>query len=328
MHTPTTRTVLAILGATISTVGSSLLAACGDSSGPIAPRTRTVSLAKGPTPSGPNALPERGRIVFQRYAATNSSRDLYSINEDGSGLKRLTYSEYDDLLPAGSRDGKKIAYVAQRNSLGQADIVIMNADGSLPKTLTASGLYSYMFGRMEWSPDGKRIAIALNPSGDLIEWDIYMVNATTGALTRVTSAAGAELNPTWSPDGSRIAFDMSAGAFRQVFTMNPDGTGVTQFTFCSADCRQPSWSPDGGTIAVYDAASSLTIPRSVSDWTIAAGWFMGTNATWAPDGARLAYQSLDPGTVLAFQTVSYNGSDIRPLMSTDGGATIATWLRK
>ncbi len=327
MHTLIARpsAILATIGVAI---GSSVIAACGDHEAPVAPRPTAASLAKGPTPGGPGALPERGRIVFQRYAAINSRHDLYSINEDGSALKRLTYNVHDDILPAGSRDGKKIAYVAERNVLGAADIVIMNADGSQPKTITSTGLYSYMFSRMEWSPDGKKIAISLNPSGDLVEWDIYMVNVTNGALTRVTNQPGAEMNPTWSPDGSKLAFDMSWGANRQVFTMNANGSGQTQFTHCASDCTQPSWSPDGGTIAIYEDGADLTIMRWVTDWTTSAGSFKGRNATWAPDGARLAFQSHEPATPLDFQTVSYNGGGIQPLLPTDGGATIATWLRK
>ena len=42
----------------------------------------------------------------------------------------------------------------------------------------------------------------------------------------------------------RIAFQAHAGAHRQVFTINPDGSGLRQVTRL-AGAEQPDWSPDG-----------------------------------------------------------------------------------
>jgi hypothetical protein len=303
-------------------------AACSDHSTPLGPRP-VVSFGKGgPTPGGPNALPERGRIVFQMYNVVNTGQDLFSINEDGSGLKRLTYNAYDDRWPAASRDGKKIAYVATRDATGAADIVVMNADGTLPRTITTSGLYGYMFSRMDWSPDGKRIAVGMNPTGDLVDWNIYLITVATGAMTQVTSFPGEEMFPSWSPDGSRLAFHMAdANGVKQIFTMKPDGSDLRQFTFCATDCVEPSWSPDGTTIAHYDPATQRTYMRWVSDWIIGVG-FPARYAAWAPDAARVVFLNLDPADYGTLATAAYNGADVKKLVDGYGGMSIATWLRK
>lgn len=326
------RTIIArfhVRAAVVALGFSVAAAACTDTSTPLAPRP-AVSFAKGgPTPSGPNALPERGRIVFQMYAGVNATHDLYSINEDGSDLKRLTYNVWEDGWPAASHDGRKVAYVAARDYTGAADIVVMNADGSLPKTITKSGLYSYMFSRMDWSPDGKRIAVALNPSGDLADWNIYLINVSTGAMTQVTSFPGEEMFPSWSPDGSRLAFHMAdLGGVKQIFTMKPDGSDITQFTYCATDCVEPSWSPDGTTIAHFDPATEMTYVRWANDWITGAGWFKGRYAVWAPDAARLVFQNRDPAQYGELATAMFSGIDVKPVFTGAGALNIATWLRK
>ena len=52
----------------------------------------------------------------------------------------------------------------------------------------------------------------------------------------------------------RIVFQAQAGAHRQLFTINPDGTGLRQVTRL-AGAEQPDWSPDGSTIA-FDAPTA------------------------------------------------------------------------
>lgn len=313
----------AVIGATI------LSAACTDDSrSPVAPQPHVTFGKGGPTPSGPNSLPERGRIVFTMYDAVNSRTDLYSANEDGSAMKRLTYSPYGDMWPAGSRDGKKIAYVAERDGT-LADVIVMNADGSLPRTITSTGMYDYMFSRMEWSPDGKSIVTSLNPTGDLVNWDLYLINATNGSLTQLTSFPGFESYPSWSPDGTRIAFHMAdANGITQVFTMRRDGTDLAQFTFCATSCSEPSWSPDGQTISTFDFATNSTIIRSVGSWTTSAGSLFGRYAVWAPDAARLVFQNYDPAHLFALSTASFTGASVQHVRDGEGGLGIATWLRK
>jgi hypothetical protein len=80
--------------------------------------------------------------------------EIFVMNADGSGLARLTINGTDDLYPAWSFDGSRIAFQAYRNN-GQAEIYVMNADGSGQTRLTNYGDFD---GMPAWSPDGSRIA--------------------------------------------------------------------------------------------------------------------------------------------------------------------------
>ena len=78
------------------------------------------------------------RIVFDFKINLNKNigHDIYIINSDGTGLKKLTNSDADDLSPCWSPDGRKIAFVSNRDGLYH--IYIMNPDGTDQRRLTDS----------------------------------------------------------------------------------------------------------------------------------------------------------------------------------------------
>jgi Tol biopolymer transport system component len=50
------------------------------------------------------------------------------------------------------------------------------------------------------------------------------------------------VNPSYSPDGTKIIFaHVSSTGGRDLFTMNPDGSGVTQLTRTATDEWWPQW---------------------------------------------------------------------------------------
>ena len=61
--------------------------------------------------------------------------------------------------------------------------------------------------------------------------------------------------PSWSPDETKIAFISTRGGFQQVWLINPDGSGVREFSLLdSGKTDEPSWSPDGKLI-IYSKGS-------------------------------------------------------------------------
>jgi WD40-like Beta Propeller Repeat len=71
--------------------------------------------------SSANATKANGLVTFA------SGGDIYVIRADGTGLRRLTRNQAQDIAPAGSPDGRMIAFTSDRD--GRFEVYVMNADG-------------------------------------------------------------------------------------------------------------------------------------------------------------------------------------------------------
>lgn len=78
----------------------------------------------------PDFSPDGRRIVF----TSNRDRqgEIYVMNRDGSGVRRLTRRAGDDFAPRFSRDGAQIAFTALPGT-----VMLMSADGTGVRRLTA-----------------------------------------------------------------------------------------------------------------------------------------------------------------------------------------------
>ena len=97
----------------------------------------------------PPEEPLRLLVVSKR----DGKADIFVVNADGSGRKRLTDGKSLNAYPAWSRDRRKIAFASDRD--GGMNIYVMDVDGSNVKRLTKENGFSRV---PSWSPDGKQIA--------------------------------------------------------------------------------------------------------------------------------------------------------------------------
>jgi TolB protein len=88
-----------------------------------------------------------GTHIAYEAAGTNGRSDIYVMNADGSGQKRLTQHRARDENPDWSPDGTQIAFYSER--LGDAEIYVMNTDGTAQHRVTHDPWYDQA---VRWRP--------------------------------------------------------------------------------------------------------------------------------------------------------------------------------
>ena len=157
-------------------------------------------------------------------------------------LRRLTDHSAQDIQPALSPDGSKVAFVSDRG--GGFDIYVQDLAGAGPPA-KITDLRSAT--NPAWSPDGQRIAFQRGR-------DIWTMNVDGTELRRLTASSSSSEVPAWSPDGQRIAFQRG----RDIWTMNVDGTDQRPFhQQPSALLAHPVWAGDGQSIYFQLDCSSV-----------------------------------------------------------------------
>jgi Tol biopolymer transport system component/C-terminal processing protease CtpA/Prc len=109
----------------------------------------------------------------------------------------------DAFQPVVSPDGKKIAYLLNRDEIRVLDL----KSGESRTMVPADVNYSYSDGDLEyaWSPDSRFLAATYIPRGRRID-SIAVVEVATGKLTDMTLSGYYEWGPKWSHAGDALLF--------------------------------------------------------------------------------------------------------------------------
>jgi dipeptidyl aminopeptidase/acylaminoacyl peptidase len=301
------------------TLGDRLAAA------PTPPFLRSRPVAGVPRRQGHAAQGLTGRLAFQ----VSSGGDIYTINADGSGLRRLT----DGLDPAWSPDGAQIAFSRWRSPWG---IYLIQPDGSGEQRAVDGDLLK----EPAWSSDGSRMAFSVNygPGGGgggevcffgycftpppISVGQIWIANLDSGQFLSLPLNDKAPHSPAWDPARDRIVYAGDRGlAWIELGEGMPTGRFPEEGS--SAWDGSPSFSPDGSRIAfmgrvhnrweifVMNAEGSgrARLTQAAPDLDQPPN---NVAPTWSPDGKNIAFLSNRDG-VWRIYVMNADGTGQRPM---------------
>jgi TolB protein len=264
--------------------------------------------------------PNGRRIAFSA-TTPRYNENLYVVNVDGKGLRKLAQWKDFASRPDWSPRGSRIVY--DKHYDGDHQLRVIKADGSGARRLTPHG----WFNNPSWSPDGTRI-VFYGRVGRKQVHGIYVVKASGGPPRLVTRANLQNSAPEWSP-ANRIAFYID----QDLWMVNRDGSGKRIVIKDTPETWNPfgiAFSPNGRTIAfaayVRVGNSELMVgevsgapPRRLTNNTID-----DSGPTWSPDGSSLAFSRgrLGAGDIWV---INADGSAERNLTSSASNETLPAW---
>jgi Tol biopolymer transport system component len=217
------------------------------------------------------------RLIFQSKRDDLKCDQIFTMNIDGTNVRRVSNGEGRTTCSYFFKDGKRVLYGSTHlggrecppnpdYSKGYVwaiypsyDIFTADADGSNIRRLTDAEGYD---AEATVSPDGKKIIFTSMRDGDL---DLYSMNADGTNVKRLTTEPGYDGGAFFSPNGKQIVYrsyhpktDAEIARYKQrlsenliepnnfeIWVMNADGTNKRQVTKLGAASFAPFFTPDG-----------------------------------------------------------------------------------
>jgi TolB protein len=237
--------------------------------------------------------PDRSSIAFERDFS--NSAGIYTMNLDGGNLVALTPHGLQG-LPTYSPDGATIVF--DRTLPREDSLWLTSTDGSRLRQLThntpAGKGECRCDGSPVFSPEGKRVAFVRTITDP--KTALFVVNTDGTGLKQLTTwGRGVSAKLDWSPDGSRILISSPQaerpGTASNVYTIRPDGTGLTQLTHetkAGVHDLADGFSPDGTKIIFARTIDGGPFEVYVmnADGTGARQLTHGVDAHWASWGTH------------------------------------------
>lgn len=270
----------------------------------------------------------------------NNTETLYYLNPNGGApitILEMTADTGDEIFVAQS--GNAIAYIREENLAATDGLYVVDLTLDTPirvrilaqTSLVARGIFS----EPAWSPDGSRLAMALETGYHL---DIYTVGRDGSTPTNLTQHPSQDFWPVWSPDGRFLAFvsdrvrcpsyvpgdadacesqttvaaggyvyalEVATGALQQLsqqwVTEPPVWVNGRQLSYASGD---PAFGDPARTLWIADVftgqAQELRLNQNDDAFKL--------SAVWSPSGNQVLYQAA--GTSTAIVLANIDGTEV------------------
>ncbi len=171
-----------------------------DAEGGMSPDGKSIVFASNRHAYQPNtsAADQTKREVHKQYFM-----EIYTMNTDGSNVRRLTEHAGYDGGPFFSSDGKQICWRRFNEEETLAEIYVMNADGSGQRAVTDMKAMSWA---PFFHPSGEYVIFTTNIHG-FDNFELYLAPLRgKGEPVRVTDSEGFDGLASFSPDGKQLTW--------------------------------------------------------------------------------------------------------------------------
>lgn len=242
----------------------------GDSAVDMAPNGRDVAFT---------AFDDRSPNLFIHVAALDGSSYRRFADVPITDYGGLTY-----LAP----DGRELVYLARSANTQTHDIRALDVTTGQTRPIVETTIGSDIFGGVSASPDGKRLAYALQDT-ETFEVRVHVIGIDGSDDTVIGHAQGASFEawPLWDPQGKRLLIERGRPGedlARPVIVDAAGGPDVVIQTAITSDGAWKSWAPDGSSVLAQRTVNGTELGEELWDATTGAvtpgSWPASTVGGW------------------------------------------------
>ena len=236
-----------------------------------------------------------------------------------------------------SPDGRRFVFVRQSSKTKTSYLLTASSDGTGEQTVSVlTNPPHFSDNGPAWSPDGKRIAVADNPTGEFDKYAVEIVDLASKTKTRLGSTDW--LSPdqmAWLPDGSALLFNARVAKTSlnaQLFSLSYPDAEIRRVTNDLNFYNGTSITSDGSALASaqvtltgslwvqnFGSSASFSAPRQISSGISRADGITGI--IWTPDG-KIIYTYYTSGSI-QLASASADGSNVHDIAP---GVVSPNWL--
>ena len=249
------------------------------------------------------------------------NKEIWVMEADGSGKRRVTNNGSINLFPAWSPDGQTLVYTSFK--AGMSELFLLYRGNKPGARLINTKDEKY---RGVWQGSNGKIAAVVARQGNT---DIYSVSTAGSTPVRLTDSRAIDASPSFSPDGSKMAFVSDRSGAPQIWIKDLGSGEERRLTFSGAYNASPAWSPAGDWIAYAAQAGNnfdiyLINPEGTFTTPLVTNARSDEDPAWSPDGRKLAFSSNRRGRKEIFR-VDIDGRNTTVLTDGFGNSTNPSW---
>jgi len=185
--------------------------------------------------------PDGRTIVFDMLG------DIYTVPIAGGEARRLTSGLPWDDQPRFSPDGRRIAFISDRD--GMHNLWVMNADGGAPRQLSRDRKNT--ISSPAWIADGPSVIVRKSVWGAQGGIELWLYHGEGGSGVRLAERARINVpsGPSPSPDARYVYYAGGGGGGSQLYRFDRRIGTAAQLTAGAGPSFRPQVSPDGRLLA-------------------------------------------------------------------------------